>query len=97
MKHTLPITWRNKCEDGRFDDGHIVTNADIQAVMLEEIEELRECFRKHLSDAAAALAVVANHAKHPGCADQNNLASIRGFALEAFRNSRTILSKLEEV
>lgn len=43
------------------------------------------------NDAAAALAVCANHAKHSGCADQDNLASIRGFALEAFHQARAAL------
>jgi hypothetical protein len=32
-------TWGERCEE--LDDGHITTNADIQRVMNEEIDELR--------------------------------------------------------
>jgi hypothetical protein len=34
-------TWEERCDDGRFSDMHIVTNADIQGVMQEEIDALR--------------------------------------------------------
>jgi aspartate/tyrosine/aromatic aminotransferase len=33
-------TWAERCE--KFDDGEIITNAKIQQVMQEEIDELRE-------------------------------------------------------
>jgi acetyl-CoA carboxylase alpha subunit len=33
-------TWAERCE--KFDDGEIVTNAKIQQMMQEEIDELRE-------------------------------------------------------
>ncbi len=49
-----------------------------------------------LNQAAAALAVVANHTKHPGCADPNNINSVRGFALEAFRQARAAIAKAAE-
>ena len=34
------LTWAERCE--KFEDGEIVTNAEIQQVMQEEIDELRE-------------------------------------------------------
>lgn len=36
-------TWAERCED--FDDGEIVTNAKIQQMMQEEIDELREALK----------------------------------------------------
>lgn len=35
----LPASWRDACK--KFDDGHITTNADIQAAMQAEIDSLR--------------------------------------------------------
>jgi len=51
-----------------------------------------------LDQAAAGLAIVANHAgaKHPGCADQDNLQSIRGFALECFHEARYAARTISE-
>ena len=51
-----------------------------------------------LADAAAALAVVANHAgaTHPGLADADNLHAVRGFALEAFHMAKAALAKARD-
>ena len=43
------LTWQERCE--KFDDGEIVTNAKIQQMMQEEIDELREALKlRELSD-----------------------------------------------
>ncbi len=56
-----------------------------------------EAMREGLAQAAAGFAVIANHAgaTHPGCADQDNLASVRGFALERFHQARALLRAVE--
>jgi hypothetical protein len=47
-------TWVERCE--KFDDGEIVTNAKIQQVMQEEIDELRkELALQKLSDISQAI------------------------------------------
>jgi len=47
-------TWAERCE--KFDDGEIVTNAKIQQVMQEEIDELRkELALQKLSDISQAI------------------------------------------
>lgn len=51
---------------------------------------------KELNQAAAALAVIANQEAHPGLADHTLLVSVRGFALEAFRQARAAAIKAEE-
>ena len=53
--------------------------------------------RAALGQAAAGFAVIANqeHAIHPGCADQENLNSVRGFARENFHAIKVVLAKLK--
>ena len=70
------------------DCGHLHDCAALHTTT--QIQDATAGLYKALNNAAAALAVVANHAKHPGCADQNNLDSIRGFALESFYQARSI-------
>ena len=48
------LTWAERCE--KFDDGEIVTNAKIQQMMQEEIDELRkELALQKLSDISQAI------------------------------------------
>lgn len=49
-----------------------------------------------LTQAAAALAVIANRDSHPGLADHDNLASVKGFALEAFCQAKAALKAAQE-
>ena len=50
----MTLTWAERCE--KFDEGEIVTNAKIQQMMQEEIDELRkELALQKLSDIGQAI------------------------------------------
>mgnify|MGYP001578887839 CR=1 FL=1 len=73
-----------RCDDESDDPFYVQCPLHAQA----------EAMREGLAQAAAGFAVIANHAgaTHPGCADQDNLASVRGFALECFHQARAAVA-----
>jgi hypothetical protein len=85
-------------EDALIRENSIMDEEDApkiaELIWRDHIEPLREA----LNQAAAALAVIANHAgaTHPGLADKDNLHSIRGFALECFHQARAALGDSEQ-
>ena len=107
MNEHTPGPWTNNGgrieAGGSFDEPSFKAVAMVGIINLQAMENTANArliaaapdLLAALNQAAAGLAVIANHEKrtHPGCADQNDINSVRGFALECFHQTRTAINK----
>lgn len=69
------------------EDNHIVVGSMLtkhHAAQIVREHNAHVAMVEALEQAAAGFATIANNSKHSGCADNNNLDAIRGFAHENF-------------